>query len=271
MAEVIVSGVFDDIRSRDVRFLEEASRLGRVTVLLRSDASLQQLDGRTPIFPEKERIYFLQALRFVSDVIVVNGTIDPDRVPRFDEIRPEAWAVTEAEDAPAKRAFCVRHRIGYHVITSAGLAGFPMPAGQDVPSSRKKVIVTGCYDWLHSGHIRFFEEVSGLGDLYVSVGNDANIRSLKGTGHPLLVQEERVYMVRAVRYVTGAFVARGFGWLDAEAEIADLRPDIYAVNEDGDRPEKRAFCEANGLEYVVLKRLPKEGLPGRQSTELRGY
>jgi hypothetical protein len=59
--------------------------------------------------------------------------------------------------------------------------------------------------------------------------------------------------------------------MDAEPEFEKIRPDIYAVNEDGDRPEKRAFCERHGIEYRVLKRLPKEGLPRRQSTALRGF
>jgi len=43
------------------------------------------------------------------------------------------------------------------------------------------------------------------------------------------------------------------------------------VNEDGDKIEKRRFCEENGLEYIVLKRTPKSGLPRRSSTDLRGY
>jgi hypothetical protein len=59
--------------------------------------------------------------------------------------------------------------------------------------------------------------------------------------------------------------------MDAEPEIAQIRPHIYAVNEDGDKPEKRAFCAEHGLEYVVLKRTPKEGLPRRSSTDLRGF
>ena len=63
----------------------------------------------------------------------------------------------------------------------------------------------------------------------------------------------------------------GRGWLDAEPEIRAIRPEVYAVNEDGDRPEKRRFCEENGIRYVVLKRAPKEGLPRRQSTDLRGF
>jgi cytidyltransferase-like protein len=133
------------------------------------------------------------------------------------------------------------------------------------------VIVTGCYDWFHSGHVRFFEEVSALGDLYVVVGHDANVKLLKGGGHPMFSQDERRYMVQSVRFVKQALISSGQGWMDAEPEVAVIRPDIYAVNEDGDVPEKRAFCQQHGIEYVVLKRIPKEGLPKRQSTGLRGF
>ena len=59
--------------------------------------------------------------------------------------------------------------------------------------------------------------------------------------------------------------------MDAEPEIYEIKPDLYVVDEDGDKPEKRAFCEEHGLEYVVLKRAPKEGLPRRESTILRGF
>jgi glycerol-3-phosphate cytidylyltransferase-like family protein len=119
--------------------------------------------------------------------------------------------------------------------------------------------------------VRFFEEVSALGDLYVALGSDRNVRFLKGEGHPLIGQEERRYVVQSVRYVTRALISSGEGWMDAEPEIAWLKPDIYVVNQDGDKPEKRAFCEQHGLEYVVLKRLPRPGLPRRQSTALRGF
>ena len=133
------------------------------------------------------------------------------------------------------------------------------------------MIVTGCYDWLHSGHVRFFEEVSGLGDLFVVVGSDANVRLLKGAGHPLVSQDERRYMVQAVRFVHTALISTGKGWMDAEPEIELIRPDIYVVNDDGDKPEKRLFCAEHGLQYVVLKRLPRLGLPRRESTVLRGF
>ena len=102
-------------------------------------------------------------------------------------------------------------------------------------------------------------------------GSDANVRLLKGEGHPLFPQDERRYMVQSVRYVKQALISTGKGWMDAEPEIALIKPDMYAVNEDGDKPEKREFCQAHGLQYVVLKRTPKEGLPRRQSTDLRGF
>ena len=81
--------------------------------------------------------------------------------------------------------------------------------------------MTGCFDWFHSGHVRFFEEASALGELYVVVGHDANVRLLKGEGHPLFPQEERRYLVAAVRYVHRALISSGEGWLDAEPEIRD--------------------------------------------------
>ena len=104
------------------------------------------------------------------------------------------------------------------------------------------------------------------------VGHDANIKLLKGDGHPMYSQDERRYMVQSVRFVKRTLISSGQGWMDAEPEVApSVKPDIYAVNEDGDVPEKRAFCNEYGIEYVVLKRIPKEGLPSRQSTNLRGF
>jgi cytidyltransferase-like protein len=160
----------------------------------------------------------------------------------------------------------------YQVVSEASLQGFP-PANWngDNSSSGRKVLVTGCFDWFHSEHVRFFEETSSLGDLYVVVGHDENVRLLKGEGHPLFPAEERRYMVGAIRYVKQALVSTGHGWMDAEPEIEAIKPDMYVVNEDGDKPEKREFCKERGLEYVVLKRIPAAGLPRRESTHLRGF
>ncbi len=97
----------------------------------------------------------------------------------------------------------------YRVFTTNELKGFPEPLPASSAPGKKKVIVTGSYDWFHSGHVRFLEEVSGYGDLYVVVGHDANIRLLKGEGHPLLPQAERRYVVGSIKYVKQALISSG--------------------------------------------------------------
>jgi cytidyltransferase-like protein len=131
--------------------------------------------------------------------------------------------------------------------------------------------VTGCFDLFHTGHIRFFEEASEYGDLYVVLGHDKNIEKLKGFGHPKFSENERKYMAESIRFVKQALISSGDGWLDAEPEIKRIKPDGYVVNEDGDKDVKRRYCEENGIEYIVLKREPKPGLTRRTSTDLRGF
>ena len=273
MSKVFVSGSFDDLRSRQVRFLEESSQLGSVHVLLWSDGVVEAMTGSKPKFPQAERQYFLESIRYVEQISPVEDLANANRLPPAWLPSDCTWAVTEELHHPASQSLFASQGIQYRVIPEKKLRIFPKrstsaPASMD---GRKKVVVTGCYDWLHTGHVRFFEETSQLGDLYVVIGSDANVRLLKGEGHPLFLEPERLYMVQAIRYVKQALVATGSGWMDAEPEIAKIHPDIYAVNEDGDKPEKRAFCKEHNLEYVVLKRTPKEGLPTRTSTHLRGF
>lgn len=268
---VVVCGAFDDIRSSDVRFLQEAARFGPLHVLLWNDPSVHSATGENPKFPENERLYFLQAIRFVREVSLVTPPSAAE-LPLVQDIHPSIWAVRENEDTAAKRAFCESSNLAYRVLAKTDLSGFP----EDVETkpqltSGKKVLVTGCYDWFHSGHVRFFEEVSELGDLYVVVGHDANVRALKGESHPMYSQDERRYMAGSIRYVKQALISTGHGWLDAEPEIERIKPDMYAVNEDGDKPEKKKYCREHGIEYMVLKRLPKAGLPRRESTIMRGF
>ena len=270
--QIVVTGGFDDLRSRHVRFLEAASRLGVLTVLLWPDAALQSLTGKPPPLPLAERLYLLGAIRYVSRVVPVPGPADPDALPVVADLRPDVWVDGECRANAARQAFCRARGLEYRVLGPEETAGFPeLPPPPPASPPRKKVIVTGCYDWFHSGHVRFFEEVSAYGDLYVIVGHDANIRRLKGEGHPFFPQAERRYLAQSVRFVTQARISTGHGWLDAEPEIQRLQPDIYAVNEDGDRPEKRTYCEAHGIQYLVLQRTPAPGLPPRSSTDLRGF
>ncbi len=269
----VVSGPFDDMRACDIRFLQEASRQGPLHVLLWTDKLVRSLTATEPKFPESERLYFLDAIRFVSHVHLVNKLASTEDLPPVDGVQPAVWVVRQGEDGPGRQAFCAEHGIKCHAVSDDTLYDYPEPDSQrsSSQSDRKKVLVTGCYDWFHTGHIRFFEECSELGDLYVVVGHDANIRLLKGQDHPMFDERQRRYVVGSIRYVTEALISTGTGWMDAEPEIEKIEPDIYVVNEDGDRPEKREFCTQHNLEYRILKRRPKPGLPRRESTHLRGF
>jgi cytidyltransferase-like protein len=132
----------------------------------------------------------------------------------------------------------------------------------------KKAFVSGCFDMLHSGHVEFFREASGYGDLFVALGSDKTIYDLKGR-LPVNDEQERLFMVSAVSHVKQAFISAGSGSLDFEEELRKIRPDFLIVNMDGHLPEKRDLCEQLGIEYVILSRKPFADLPQRSTTELR--
>jgi cytidyltransferase-like protein len=269
--QVIVSGGFDDIRSRHLHFLEEAAKLGDLTVLLWPDETLHQQTGKAPKFPLAERLYFLNAVRYVTRVLPLAAPLELNTLPKVEGVQPQIWVDEEGPATGPRGAFCRQHGVEHCVLSASQMSGFPEPLPMPSAPGRKKVVVTGCYDWFHTGHVRFTEEVSAYGDLYVIIGHDANIRLLKGNGHPLFPEAERRYVVGSIKYVKQAIIATGNGWVDADPDIRRLKPDIYAVNEDGDKGGKREYCEKMGIEYLVLKRKPAPGLPDRTSTDLRGF
>ncbi len=132
----------------------------------------------------------------------------------------------------------------------------------------KKVFASGCFDLLHSGHIAFLETAAKYGDLYVCIGSDKTVYDLKGR-YPIITQQERKYMLQALRCVHTCKINKGSGILDFEEELAEIKPAIFVVNEDGNTPSKAKLCKDKGIEYIVLDRIPSEGLPVRSTTTLR--
>ena len=132
----------------------------------------------------------------------------------------------------------------------------------------KKVFVSGCYDLLHSGHVEFFRQAAEYGDLYVGIGSDKTIQDYKHH-HTVYSEQERLFMVRSIRYVKDAFINQGSGIMDFIPTVNFVKPDILVLNEDGGSEEKKRFCEERGIEYVVLQRVPQKGLQARSSTDLK--
>ncbi len=133
---------------------------------------------------------------------------------------------------------------------------------------RRRVFVSGCYDMLHSGHVAFFKAAAQYGDLYVGIGSDATIEQLKNR-KTVYSERERLYMVKAIRYVTDAYINPGSGLMDFVETVERVKPDIFVVNSDGGSAIKQEFCRQRGIEYVELERVPEAGLEARSTTSLR--
>lgn len=132
----------------------------------------------------------------------------------------------------------------------------------------KTVMISGCYDLLHGGHIAFFKTAAAYGKLYVAIGQDNNLLQLKGKA-PYFSEKERQYIVGSVKYIHEAFISSGKGILDFEPDMRRIKPDIFIVNTDGHTPEKENLCRELGVEYVILERIPEPGLPDRSSSGIK--
>jgi len=132
----------------------------------------------------------------------------------------------------------------------------------------KKVLVSGCFDMLHSGHIAFIKSAASYGDVCVCIGSDQTVYELKKR-YPVNTENERKFMLEALRDVHEVCVSSGSGYLDFLPELDWIKPDIFVVNKDGFSKEKEQICIANGIELIVLEREPHAGLPTRSTTELR--
>lgn len=63
----------------------------------------------------------------------------------------------------------------------------------------KVVMTNGCFDILHSGHVRYLEQASQLGDrLIVAVNCDSTVEKLKGKGRPINTASRRMSVLSAL-------------------------------------------------------------------------
>jgi D-beta-D-heptose 7-phosphate kinase/D-beta-D-heptose 1-phosphate adenosyltransferase len=92
------------------------------------------------------------------------------------------------------------------------------------------VFTNGCFDLLHSGHLRVFERAKRLGDvLIVGVNSDRSVRALKGSGRPVVGQRDRALMVAALESVDYVTIFHQHTPLQL---IAALRPHVLVKGAD---------------------------------------
>lgn len=132
-------------------------------------------------------------------------------------------------------------------------------------AGRKVVLVNGCFDLLHAGHIHFLQQARALGDeLFVALNSDASVRALKGPKRPVQSEQERAFALSALACTTALVV---FRQPRLTPEIRALRPEVYAKAGDYtlatlDAGERTALQEAGAdIRFVSF-------LPGFSSTDL---
>jgi D-beta-D-heptose 7-phosphate kinase/D-beta-D-heptose 1-phosphate adenosyltransferase len=96
---------------------------------------------------------------------------------------------------------------------------------RDLQRSGHQIVLTnGCFDLLHAGHVQLFAAAKELGDfLIVAIDDDASVRSLKGSGRPVIRAEERIRILSALDSVDAVVV---FSSDRLEALLEAIRPDV---------------------------------------------
>ena len=97
-------------------------------------------------------------------------------------------------------------------------------------NGKRVVFTNGCFDLLHPGHIRGFEQARALGDLLiVAINSDSSVAILKGEDRPMIPQNERAELLAALAAVDYVAV---FDELTPREIIARVLPDVLVKGGD---------------------------------------
>ena len=121
---------------------------------------------------------------------------------------------------------------------------------------RTVVATGGCFDLLHTGHVKLLHHARQLGDaLIVLVNSDDSVRALKGPDRPIMSADDRARVLAALACVDAVGV---FDDVTPERMLDDLRPDVWVKGGDygvADLPEA-AVVQRHGGEVVIVPPSP---------------
>ncbi len=105
----------------------------------------------------------------------------------------------------------------------------------------KIVLVGGCFDILHRGHVRFLSEAKTMGDyLVVLLENDKNVTKLKGKNRPVFIQRERAEMLSSLRMVDLIVL---LPMMESDNDylnlVTKIKPEVIAATEGDPQIEKK--------------------------------
>lgn len=118
----------------------------------------------------------------------------------------------------------------------------------------KTVLVTGVHDILHRGHVSALEFAKCLGHkLIVGINSDESVRRLKGEGRPINNENDRAFMLSALRCVSRVVIFKE----DTVCELLkQIKPDIWCKSADYTletlNQDERKTAESLGIEILFL-------------------
>jgi D-beta-D-heptose 7-phosphate kinase/D-beta-D-heptose 1-phosphate adenosyltransferase len=151
--------------------------------------------------------------------------------------------------AQVTRAEIIQELLGFHHIASHKVK--PLDEIISICKEHRRrnqrvVFTNGCFDLLHVGHIKLFQFAKNNGEiLIVGLNSDASVRKLKGTGRPVLDQNERAYILSAIEQVDYIVI---FGETTPLKLIKAIKPDVLVKGADytKDTVVGRNFVESYG-------------------------
>ncbi|MFP4686745.1 MAG: D-glycero-beta-D-manno-heptose 1-phosphate adenylyltransferase [bacterium] len=115
------------------------------------------------------------------------------------------------------------------------------------------VFTNGCFDILHSGHLKLLSEARNQGDyLVVGLNSDSSLRRLKGEGRPVLPENERAQLLDAICWVDDVIIFEEDTPLNL---IKELVPDVLVKGADYEKEDivGAEFVEENGGRVYRVK------------------
>lgn len=122
----------------------------------------------------------------------------------------------------------------------------------------KTVLVGGCFDLLHFGHISFLKNAKALGDhLVVALESDENVSRMKGPSRPIHTQLQRKAMLEALTFVDEVIL---LPTMKSDEEYASLvskvHPNIIAITKgDSAEDKKRTHAKSVNAKIVVIEKI----------------
>lgn len=122
-------------------------------------------------------------------------------------------------------------------------------------SSGKIVLVGGCFDILHVGHIKFLKEAKKSGNfLIVLLESDNTVTRLKGKNRPHFPQKDRAEVLSSIKYVDLVILLTPMkNDKTYNGLIKKIKPSIIAITENDPILKKKEKQAKNvGGELTVI-------------------